>query len=65
MNLYWNIFVLVELKTLTGVKQPSVCLLIAPLIRVVSVGVFVYVCVSIILPRRFLTAIVTVSAICS
>lgn len=45
-----------------GVKQ---YLLTAPLIWVVSVGVFVYVCVAVMLPRRSLTAIVTVSAICS
>ncbi len=28
-----------------GVERPGVCLLIAPLMWVVSVGVFVYVCV--------------------
>lgn len=48
-----------------GVKQPGVCRPIAPPICVESVGVFVYLCVAIMLPQRFQTAIVTASAICS
>lgn len=61
-------FLFVYLSYLIGSLHPEMdqfsCeSLVVKQLRVVSVGVFVY--VAVMLPLRFLTALVTVSAICS